>query len=197
MRNRIQILIFVSVVLLSGCVKRTKIVYQDKNVTVAFKDSFFILNVHSGNSSDSELTVCGKTYKRVRGYIPFYLTLPERNSILFVTGRNSMNNGQAIVHVVDLLTKKEVQIPAYDSHIGENIRTDIPATNAGQYEIIEKLDGDKLVIRAEGLLGSSSFRYYLDLKKSTFEKEEAEFRPSISGTTNHYIYLNGKRPFKL
>ena len=134
--------------------------------------------------------MCAVTYR-------FYLTLPKRNSILFVTGRNSNNNGQAIVHVVDLLTKREIQIPAYDSHIGENIRTNGAVTNGGQCEIVEKIDGDKLVIRAEGLLGGSSFRYYLDLRKPTFEKEEAEVRPPILGTTNHYIYLNGKRPFKL
>lgn len=177
-----------SAVLLAGCVKSTKTTYSDQNVTVVFKDTANLLNVHASHGY-FELTVFGQQYDEVRGYIPFYIPIPEKKSILFVTGRD-YDNGQATVHVINLETKQHIKIPAYDSHIGSNIRTN----NTDSSEIVEKIDGDKIVIRAEGF--DRSFRYYIDLAAKTFEKEEAEYRNSPIGTTNRYTYINGKSPSK-
>jgi hypothetical protein len=147
-----------------------------------------LLNVHASHGY-FELSAFGKTYSEVRGYIPFYIPIPEKKSILFVTGRD-FDNGQATVHVINLETKKEIQFPAYDSQIGSNIRTN----NTGTSEVVESIDGNRIVIHAEGF--RSTFRYYIDLSEPKFEKEEAEFRNSTLGTKNHYVYINGKRNLK-
>jgi len=182
------VLVATSSLIFVGCVKTTNVAYSDKNISVSFKDTVNLVNVHASHGY-YEMTVCGEKYSEVRGYNPFYLSIPEKDSILFVTGRN-YDNGQATVHIVNLKTKTEIHFPACDSHIGSNIRTNSPDMS----EVVEKIDGDKIIIHAEGL--HSSFRYYIDLSKPKFEKEEAEFRNSPFGTTNHYVYIEGKSPFK-
>jgi hypothetical protein len=169
--------------LVAGCIKSTKPVYSDPNVTVVYKDTANLANVHASHGH-FELTMFGKTYSEVRGYIPFYVPIPEKNSILFVTGREA----RAVVHVVNLQTKAVVQIPAYHSHIGRYIRTN----NTGAAEWLDKVDGNKITIHARGFV-DNSYRYYLDLGEKKFEREEAEFRDATSGTTNREVYLNGKR----
>jgi len=182
------VLVATSSLIFVGCVKTTNVAYSDKNISVSFKDTVNLVNVHASHGY-YEMTVCGAKYSEVRGYNPFYLSIPEKDSILFVTGRD-YDNGQATVHIVNLKTKTEIHFPAYDSHIGSNIRTNSPDMS----EVVEKIDGSKIIIHAEGL--DRSFRYYIDLSKPKFEKEEAEFRNSPLGTTNRYVYIEGKSPFK-
>ena len=183
-----KILIAVSSLIFVGCVKTTNVAYSDKNVAVSFKNTVNLVSVHASHGY-YEMTVCGVKYSGVRGYNPFYLSIPEMDSILFVTGRD-YDNGQAMVHIVNLKTKTEIHFPAYDSHIGSNIRTNSPDMS----EVVEKIDGSQIIIHAEGL--ERSFRYYIDLSKPRLEKEEAEFRNSPLGTTNRYVYIEGKSPFK-
>jgi hypothetical protein len=165
----------------------SEVVYSDKNASVVFKDSINLVNVHASHGY-YEMTVCGAKYSEVRGWHPFYIPIPEKDSILFVTGRN-YDNGQAIVHVVNLKTKTEVHFPAYDSDIGSNIRND-----GGSYERVKEISGDKLVICA----GSASrtnceSQFFIDLKKPEFEKEEVIVWGAADGQTNRYIHLGGKR----
>ena len=171
----------------------TKEIFKDDKVTVTETlHSYIPFSAHVGISDTISITVFGESYKNVRGYIPFYLTIPETDSILFVTGRE-YDDGQATVHVVNLKTKNEVHFPAYDSHIGSNIRQ----TNDWCYEKVESVKDNKVIIDAGRNLNGrmeSRFRYYLDLKNAKFEKEEAEFWNSSSNTTNHYVYVGGKRP---
>src|SRR4051812_32098830 len=105
MRFRITSSAFALAMTLIGCMKTTKVVYSDKDVSVTLKDTVNFVNVHASHGF-FEMTVCGVKYSEVRGWIPFYISIPERNSILFVTGRD-YDNGQATVHVVDLKTKTE------------------------------------------------------------------------------------------
>lgn len=182
MRIGIQKLGLATALLLTGCVKSTKPAYSDSNVTVVYKDTHNLLNVHAGHGH-FELTVAGKTYSEVRGYIPFYVPIPEKTSILFVTGRSA----RAVVHVINLQTKEAVQIPAYHSHIGINIRTN----NTGTSEWVEKIAGNSIVIRAKGDL-DNSYRYYLDLGTKKFEREEAEYHDPKSGKTERETLINGK-----
>jgi hypothetical protein len=166
----------------------TNVIYSDDKVTVTETlHSYIPFSAHVGISDTISIAVFDKTYENVRGYIPFYLTIPENNSILFVTGRD-YDNGQAEIHLVNLNTKKEIHFQAYNSHLGSNIRQ----TNDWCYERIESLKDDKVIISAGRT--NCQFRYYLDLKNSKFEKEEAEFWNSFSDTTNRYVYVGGKRP---
>src|SRR2546427_11930603 len=104
----------------------------------------------------------GKTYKEVRGQAPFYLDVPGKDAILFVTGR-TYDNGQATVHVLNYKTAKVSSFSAYDSSIGKGI-------SSNGTERIESINGEKVVIPARFL--DRQYRYYLDLGKPEFEKEE-------------------------
>ena len=182
-------IIFAMSLSVTGCVKTTKVVYSDKDVSVTLKDTVNLINVHA-SAGFFEMTVCGAKYSEVRGWIPFYLTIPQKDSILFVTGRD-YDNGQATVHVVNLKTKTETHFPAYDSRSGSNIRNTNNVDEFGNVEMfenVENLNGDEVVIAA----GASNirYRYYLNLQKSEFEKEERY--PTNYSSTN--IWLNGKNP---
>ena len=166
--------------------KTTKTVYTDKNVSVKLKDTVNLVNVHASHGY-YEMTVCGEKYFEVRGWIPFYVPIPEKDSILFVTGRD-YDNRQATVHVVNLKTKNEIHFLAYDSDIGSNIRND-----GARYERVMELRGDKLVVCA----GSASqtnceFQYFIDLKKPEFEKQDVISWGAANGPTNRYTRLGGK-----
>jgi hypothetical protein len=51
--------------------------------------------------------------------------------------------------------------------------------------------GEKVIISAKFL--DRQYRYYLDLKKTEFEKEEAN-EPIHAGETNFHVWINGKSP---
>jgi hypothetical protein len=179
-----KILAFAAYALLWSCSHSTTVAYQDDKVTVLFKDTTNHLNVHAGHG-EMWLVAFGQTYKEVRGQAPFYLEIPGKDSILFVTGR-TFDNGQATVHVLNYKTGKEIHFPAYDSRIGGNIST-------GGAEKIESVNGRKVVISATEL--DRQFRYYLDLEKPEFEKEEGNV-PIHPGETNFHVWINGKCPTK-
>lgn len=107
-----------------------------------------------------------------------------------MTGAGVGVEGKAIVHVIDLTTKKEIHFPAYDSHIGNNIRLDTGLKAQDELEQIESVNGDKVIISAKFL--DSNYRYYLDLAKPEFEKEEGS--DVFEGRTNTWVYPNGKKP---
>ena len=182
------ILVAASGLIFVGCKKTSQVVYSDENVSVSSKDTFYLVSVHSSYDY-REMTVCGAKYSEVRGCNPFYLSIPERDSILFVT-EPGHDNRQATVHIVNLKAKTEVHFPAYDSHIGNSIGTNYPDRS----EMVGKIDGNKIIIHAEGF--NSSYKYYIDLSGPKFEKEEAEFRDSHLGTTNRYVYIEGISPLK-
>lgn len=169
----------------------TKIIFQDDKMTVTETlHSFIPFSAHAAVSDTISITVFGKTYKNVRGYIPFYLTIPQKDSILFVTGAGVGVEGKAIVHVVNLTTRQEIHFPAYDSRIGSDIRTDTGLTTQEELEKIERADGDKIIINARFFDGR--YRYYLNLAKPEFEKEEGS--DIFEGHTNTWVYPNGEKP---
>jgi hypothetical protein len=174
--------VVMSCALLCSCTHSTKIAYQDDKVKVSHKDTVNLVNVHASHD-EMWLVAFGKTYKEVRGQPPFYLEIPGKDSILFVTGR-TYDNGQATVHVLNYKTGKEANFLAYDSHIGANI-------SSGGAEKLESVDGQKVVISAKFL--DRQYRYYLDLEKPEFEKEEAN-EPIHAGETNFHVWVNGKFP---
>ena len=173
------------------CSASTKEVYKDEVITVTETvRSLVPFSPHVGIYDTISIHVFEKTYKNVRGWKPYHLEIPQKNSILFVTGRD-YDNGQATVYIVNLKTKKALSFPAHDSHIGSNICPKDKETEQG-FEKVESVTGDKLVITAGSL--DTRFRYFLDLKEAKFEKEEAEFLDASNGTTNRFVYINGKRP---
>ena len=172
---------------LCSCVgPSTKEVYRDAQVNVTERTGWFFLSPHMASSTTS-IFVFGKKYKDVRGYQPYYLEIPEKDAILFVTGPDHNGDGNAIVHLVNLKTKGEKHCCAFDSHIGSNIYKQ----NGQQFEEVESVSGDKLVIRAG--FSNARFRYHLDLAKPEFEKEEGMVPNRVhGGQTNLYVWPKGK-----
>ena len=171
----------------SSCIPSCKSIYKDDKVSVKEKSLVNILNVHASKDTIT-ITVFGKNYEDVRGNPPYYLEIPGKDSILFVTGY-TFDNGQATVHIVNLSTKQETNFPAYDSSIGEGICTTNSQT-ADWFEKIESINGDKLQISAA--MTNRRLHYYLDLQKSEFEKEDGFY----TNYTNTWVWPNGKNPNK-
>ena len=177
------IFVALSCVALCSCSHSTKTAYEDDKVKALHKDTVNYLNVHASHD-EMWLVAFGNTYKDVRGVAPFYLEIPGKDLILFVTGR-SYDNGQAIVHLINSKSKTEVHFPAYDSNVGKNI---------GRGEKIISMEGDKIITGYRET--DRDFRFFLDLKEPKFEKEEAEYRNQPIGTTNHVVLVNGKSSYK-
>lgn len=86
----------------TGCSHKVQ-QFEDKNasggeVRLPFQSVFAHL------SQEFYLTVNGKTFRNVRGTVPFYLEVPQLHSIVFVTGKMDYSS---IVHVYDLQSKEE------------------------------------------------------------------------------------------
>jgi hypothetical protein len=172
--------VFTLCVLLCSCSRSARVAYQDEKVKVLRKGTVNLMNVHA--------SAFGETCEDVRGQAPFYLEIPGKDSILFVTGR-TYDNGQATVHVLNYKTRQEISFPAYDSQIGANIVSAAKA-NDQRFEKVESIDGDKLVIAA-GFL-DRRFRYFIDLNVPEFEKEEAIYPQRSLGLTNRYVIPHGR-----
>jgi len=169
----------------AGCAHETRPLYRDSLVEVTEHLSIQILNVH-GSTSKSVLTIWGRTFDEVRGQDPYYLQLPGRPIVLFVTGRD-FDDGQATVHLANTLTHEIRSFPAYDSHIGSNIGMKY------EFERVTSLTDDILVIEAN--LSDRKYRYRIDLREPRFIREEADFLDSnMTHKWEHYVYEGGKKP---
>jgi hypothetical protein len=174
--------------LLCSCAHETTTAYQDDKVKASEKNTANFANVHASHD-EMWLEAFGKTYKGVRGIAPFYLEIPGKDSILFVTGR-TYDDRQATVYVLNHKTKKEIHFPAFDSRIGEEIGQ---AEGSGCSEKITSVNGEKVVIGAQLL--NQRYSYYSDLQKPEFEKEEYTGPdPLHLGNTHSYVFVNGEKP---
>ena len=170
-------------VIICGCSHYTKPRFKDQNVEVIEKGTVNYLSVHSSHD-EAVLKIFGKSFRPIRGQAPYYLSLPDTNLILFVSGR-TYDDGQAIVHIANLSARKIQSFPAHDSHIGG----DIGSTESGRFERVKTFDGRHLVIEARFTI--NSFIYFLDMQKGEFEKEIAAYPYSPTKMTNVYEYTHG------
>ena len=114
--------------------------------------------------------------------------------MLFVRSQ-TYNDGQSTAYNLNYRTLKEIHFPAYDSEIGRNIGG---TPSSGGSEKIETVNGDKIEVSAQIILGSvrSHIRYYLDLAKPEFEREEGNSTVEQGTNTWSWVYPNGRRPRK-
>ena len=92
-------------------------VYRDKYVVAETKmRSVLVGNLHGDDSTN--LRVFGRLYKNVRGSKPFYIMVPELNSIVFVT---QDRKEQRTLHLINLETKKEKSVFLGGLYFGSNI----------------------------------------------------------------------------
>ena len=175
--------------LLGGCVAvpSSKVAYHDDKVTVT-GHTVFIYPWFSDTYSYSVLSAFGQDYPDVRGSLPCYIEIPERNSILFVTGKE----GHAVVHIVDLQTKKERSCPAYDSEIGTCILPKDQVTDTS-YEKVESITEDTLVLSAATY--KRRFKHQIDLKQPRYIRQESEFFDDfVEHKWVSSVYEGGVRP---
>ncbi len=115
--------------------------HRDQNVVAGEVRSLVDLYaVH--HSPPKYLTVKGKTYVNIRGMAPFYLTIPQLNSILFVTETKS---SEIVLHIVDLASGQEIAIDGVLSGLGHGIGTGRKPGERGT-DFIERVEGERLVI---------------------------------------------------
>ena len=185
MSPRLSILTLCSL-LLCGClpIPQSEVAYRDSKATVKDRD-VLCFPWPTIVAEHSVLNVCGHSYSHVRGAGPCYLEIPGKNTIMFVTG----GEGSAVVHLVDMDTRKERHFRAYDSGIGNSIR---PSTEAGEreYERVESAVGDTVVIAALAL-NKSRRKCFIDLKQPRFIREERDFL-GYDGKRHRCIFEGGK-----
>lgn len=92
-------------------------VYRDKYVVAETRMRSVLLgNLHGDDFTT--LTIFGRHYRNVNGSKPFYIMVPELNSIVFVT---QDRKEQRTLHLINLETKKEKSVFLGGLYFGHNI----------------------------------------------------------------------------
>ena len=93
-------------------------IYQDNKVIAKRGTRVFdFVNIH-GSDNPVYLIIDGKIFKGIRGSAPFYLGIPELQSILFVT---QDSNQKVTFHVFNLQTRQSIDIDGQGSGFGRDI----------------------------------------------------------------------------
>jgi len=142
---------------------KSNITYRDGKVIAGTQlPSFYPLNVHGGESTF--LIVLGKRYNRVRGEQPYYLTIPQLDSILFVTEKGA---DRVTIHVVNLRTKKDMRLDPINETFGHHIGA---GKESAYLDWLERLEDDVLVLGSSG--PKLRLLYYFRLRQRKLEKIE-------------------------
>jgi hypothetical protein len=158
--------------------------YRDKNVVAKEENPpGFPFNVHG--SKTTYLIVNGKTYKGVRGTPPYYLDIPQLNSILFVTEER---NGKVTFHLANLQTKKEIAIDGDESGFGGHIGSKKkPGEIMSDY--VEKVEPPRVLIAKRSLNWTEITTLNVDSKK--VERLDTFFYDQNDQITNHLVRTPG------
>jgi len=125
---------------------KAKTTYHDENVTIEVMPPQF---VHSDERVS--LTVAGKRYGRVIGAEPYYINLPQRDSILFVT---QAGRERIAIHLFNLKTKRDLKMDSPEGFL---------VSGRKEPGWVERLEGEELVLGIAGV-NFKEFDYF-DLKK--------------------------------
>jgi len=136
---------FLLVGLITSCLvvlfhKKRLQTYTDRLVTAGEARTWFnCISLKIGNS----------LYEPVRGSKPYYVHIPEINSILLVTD----SHGKTTFHIINIDTKKEAAIDASRSDFGYNI-TSIRPPGSDLTDYVESATSDKLLLATVNLVSS-------------------------------------------
>lgn len=159
--------------------------YRDKQVVAGqIRRPIYELAVHV--STPQFLVVNGRTYKGVKGVAPFYLEVPQLNSILFVTEAA----GGITFHLVNVETKKAISIAGGDETFGGNIGGKQNTPDEPYGDFIEHADQNQIV--AATRYPDAKKYFYLDLTSKKLSKVVYDAYDSSGHTTNHAVYINGE-----
>jgi hypothetical protein len=159
--------------------------YRDKHVVAGqIRRPIYELAVHV--SKPQYLVINGRTYEGVKGTAPFYLEVPQLNSILFVT-----EAGRGITfHLVNLETQKEISIAGGEKAFGGNIGGKQTNPDEPYRDFIEKADQNELV--AATRYPDAKKYFYLDLTSRKLSKVVYDAHDVNGQLTNHSVYVNGE-----
>ena len=119
-------------------------------------------NIFAHLNEEFYLTIDGRTYKHVRGTSPFYLDIPELNSILFVTGKM---DARSTFHIYDLSLKSEIMIEGGPIGFGWDIGG---ITNAESWSVrVLNATSNEVRLISEGGIGKEIIS--LELKSRTIK----------------------------
>jgi hypothetical protein len=173
---------------LSACYHPGKVIFSDAQVAALHSDAFFSsINVH-GAGERMTLKVRGVSDANVRGGKPFYITVPELESIVFVTGRSS---NKATLHIVSNTDGRHLAIPLGGSDFGNFIGGEAQGIKVGEpgTDWVEMLDANSMRLVHRSFSGRSSS--IVNFKNRTVERE-----PTILFDASGKVkarYLNGQR----
>ncbi len=141
---------------------------------------FSALSVHS--STPKYLAIDGRIFDRVKGSPPYYLGIPELNSILFVT---RMNGGNMRLHLFNLGNGKDVQIETHDSGFGTGIGFQGAPRGAGA-DSVEYVQSNRVTV---GMLGAGwKQSLVLNLDTASVERRELRYLDNNGKVTNLTVY---------
>jgi hypothetical protein len=168
---------------ITSCAGKRVETYRDTNVTAREQNPpLYLFNVHG--SKKTFLTINGKTYERVRGTPPYYLDVPELNSLFFVT---EGTDGHVTFHVVDVRTKKEIAIDGDESGFGGHIGARVKPGEIGS-DYIEKAEGNRIWISKRSLNWKETTVLNLDTK--AVEQWETLYFNASGQVTNRSVRTN-------
>ncbi len=143
-----------------------------------------IVLAHQGR--EPFIRVNGRTYPDVKGLPPFYLRLPELNSILFVTvaGRDAIE-----FHIVDVRSWADAKIRgeklSFGGHIGDPDPPGSPYT-----DFVEGEASNRIVVATQ--YPRARTRIFLDLSARRVEKVEYEEFDKNGQLGQRHVYMDGK-----
>ena len=132
----------------------------------------------SGGPITNSVVFNGKVFRNVLGYPPYYIDVPQLDSVLFVT--RSTAAGSNLIHILNLKTDQEVQIPTI-ADFGRSIGS----TNGGFLEYLERAEPGKISVASEIGVGVLMKRVYnLNLRTATMESRDTYYYDRRGNMTN-------------
>jgi len=178
------VLMCATISLLTACSKSERnVAVSDTNITVGeITRAIDLVNIHS--SKQKFVEVAGKRYVDLRGNRPYYLSIPEKDSIIFVTEES---NHQSTIHVVNLKSHEHFSIKDAGS-LGRGIGSTKPKGSPFT-DWIGEVAGNRVAVVSRG--DESEEVIVIDFDSKRLAHSESDYFDGTGVLTNREIRLNG------
>ena len=130
-------------------------------------------------SFEKHLIINGKTFAPVTGSPPYYLEIPGRNAIIFVTEPDPVS--RATWHVYDFQSDSDTIVAGHDHLFGRAIGVGDPKNRSW----IDSSSSNELVVANR--FNNTSAKYAIDLNQRKVTKVEVFVYGQDGSVTNHYV----------
>ena len=138
-------------------------VVQDDGIVRVIHEPPSALNIHG--YGDTIIEINGSKYHHVWTGNAYYVRLPERNLILFVTSMGGAGTGTTQIHVVDLDSGQHVESKPSDIWFGIGLGN---SKESKVTDYVESVQANTLILVSRAPQGF--YRYKMDLKSGALEK---------------------------